>query len=104
MKTQWTKRATIEFARTLTFIYQNYGPKSVAKVNKQFAKNIKMISKNPYSAPIEISLENEARVYRGLVVNKLNKIIYYIDNDKIYIADIWDTRKNPEDLTNRIKK
>ncbi len=53
-----------------------------------------MISKNPYSAPIEISLENEAREYRSLVVNKINKIIYYRGKNKTYKTTFSQTAKN----------
>ncbi|MBO7439984.1 MAG: hypothetical protein J6U21_09940, partial [Bacteroidales bacterium] len=37
-----------------------------------------------------------------IVVKKLNKIIYRIDNNCVYIVDFWNLRMNPEKLQNRI--
>ena len=41
---------------------------------------------------------NRVREYRSIVVGTLNKIIYYVDSDVIYIADFWDVRREPKTL------
>ena len=48
-------------------------------------------------------LEDEAITYRSYVLNRLNKIIYYIENDHVEIADFWDVRRDPGALVDRIK-
>ena len=100
----WTNPAIDELGKTIRYITNNYGNKSVAKFNRQLAKSIKMISNNPQSAPKELLLENEEEEFRSIVINRLNKLVYYIDNNTLYIADIWDCRRAPKNLTNRIKK
>lgn len=104
MKLIWTNPAIDELGKTIRYIANNYGNKSVAKFHRQLAKSIKMITNNPLSAPKELLLENEEEGFRSTVINRLNKLVYYIDNDTIIISDLWDTRKNPETLANRIKK
>lgn len=50
---------------------------------------------------------NRVREYRSIVVGTLNKIIYYVGSDVIYIADFWDVRREPKALaeqTNLFKK
>ena len=52
-------------------------------------------------APIESLLEDRDKVYRALVVDKY-KIVYYVENNIIYIAAVWDCRQNTEKLKKRI--
>ena len=33
--------------------------------------------------------------YRSVIINGLNKMVYRIDGDIIYIVDFWDTRREP---------
>lgn len=49
-------------------------------------------------APIEPLLQERKEVFRSLVVRKNYKVIYYIQNTIIYIADIWDCRQDPDRL------
>ena len=39
-------------------------------------------------------------------INKRFKIVYWYDepNDIVVIEDIWDTRRSPQNLKNRIRK
>jgi len=37
-------------------------------------------------------------MYRSVVVNNLNKIVYYIEGDVVHIATLWDTRREPKSL------
>lgn len=41
--------------------------------------------------------------YRSLVVHKHYKLVYHIEADIIYIAALFDTRRNPASLTDHIK-
>jgi len=38
---------------------------------------------------------DRAHTYRSIVINGLNKMVYRIDGDIIYIVDFWDTRREP---------
>lgn len=40
--------------------------------------------------------------YRSFVINKLNKIVYYVERDTIHIVDFWDTpAANPKSKPNK---
>jgi len=41
--------------------------------------------------------------YRSYVMNRINKIIYRVDGDTIFIADFWDVRRAPESLVSQVK-
>lgn len=38
----------------------------------------------------------QKKAYRSIIVRRLNKIVYYIDNNTLHIAAFWDTRKEPK--------
>ena len=54
---------------------------------------------------MEPLLSNRPMAYRSVVINKLNKMIYYISNtdDVIYIVDFWDTRREPNAQAAQVK-
>ena len=35
------------------------------------------------------------REYRSVVVHRNCKLVYYAEGDTLYIADVWDTRREP---------
>ena len=50
-------------------------------------------------------LKGAPHFYRSRHINKRYKLIYRYDeeNDTVYIEDIWDTRRSPENLIKRLK-
>ena len=54
----------------------------------------------PHKAPVEQSLARQQIVYRSLAVNKIFKVIYFVDEQAecVVISTIWDCRRNPSDL------
>jgi hypothetical protein len=48
-------------------------------------------------------LANATIEYRSIVVNRLNKIVYLINNDDIEIVDFWDTRREPIAQAGQVK-
>ena len=63
-----------------------------------------MLSRNPHLGPVEPYLDNMPEIYRSIVVNRLNKIVYYIKDNGIVIADFWDTRREPRTQAGETKE
>ena len=57
-----------------------------------------LLESAPYLGKEEPLLENTPILYRSLVVNEINKLVYYINNDFIEIVALWDTRREPKTL------
>lgn len=62
------------------------------------------LSKWPKSGFPEPLLRGYPVLYRSRHINKRFKLIYRYDeeNDTVYIEDIWDTLRSPENLTKRM--
>ncbi len=91
MKLVWTKRSeiriqAIEDFLTLEAIAQTY-------VRGLYDSAQRLVF-NPRSGQRELLLEDLRQEYRRLVEGNY-KIIYYIENEIVWIVDIWDCRQNP---------
>ena len=62
------------------------------------------LSRWPTTGFPEPLLKGASHLYRARHINKRYKIIYRYDeeNNTVYIEDIWDTKRSPENLTNRL--
>jgi len=65
---------------------------------KKIYASAKTLEIYPQAGSIEILLADLPQKFRSLVVKPHYKLIYLIDNKKVYIISVWDTRKDPETL------
>lgn len=102
MRIIWTEQAN----RAIEFIFtcsQNlYGHTLLRKLRKDIQKYEGLLSTNPMMGALETEIPDIDIEFRHIVMTRPFKMIYFIMDDTIYIADIWDTRQNPEHLTERI--
>ena len=61
------------------------------------------LKRSPNIGQIDPLFEAHAATYRSVIVNGLNKMVYRIDGEVIYIAAFWDTRMEPEEQATRVK-
>ena len=55
-----------------------------------------LIRQSPNIGSIDPLFVERAKTYRSIIVNSLNKIVYYIEDDTLHIAVFWDTRREPK--------
>lgn len=103
MKVVWMSKARRSFVKTLKYVQEHFGVGVALALYDEVDANNDYLAKNPYMGKIEPLLEERAIEYHCMIVKKLNKIIYRIDNNCVYIVDFWNLRMNPEKLQNRIK-
>lgn len=103
MKVIWLPQATEQLRITAKYIHQNFG----SNVKDNFLQAVRqtnlLLSQQPNLGKAEPLLSDRAKMYRSTVVNKLNKIIYFIADDHIEVADFWDCRREPEALVSNVK-
>ena len=62
-----------------------------------------MLLRTPNIGQIDALFEGRAKTYRSVIVNGLNKMVYYVEDDTIYIAALGDTRMEPEAQAARVR-
>ena len=81
--------------KTSRYIQASFGKKARLKFRHEIAHVSELLLQNPNLGPVEPYLADAPVLYRSIVVNRLNKIIYWINDDVIEIVDSWDTRREP---------
>lgn len=99
MKIIWSQFAEQQLDDIFDFYGNNVNIEFAAKTIKSIINQTNILLKTPFIGQKEILLENRIIEYRYLVY-KHYKLIYSVDLEKEYIkiADVFDTRQNPEKL------
>ena len=98
----WSKRAR----KDLTGIWEYYYPRNLraaVKIMQAIRSTERKIANNPRIAPVELELEDFPQGFRSIVVKKLHKIVYFINDNEIRISAVWDCRRNPDTLRSIVK-
>lgn len=94
----WLPSAFINLDDIFNFLAQKSENAAVRLVNKLYS-SASLLKTFPQAGSLESLLESRQKAYRCLVVEKHFKLIYYIENEVVYIAAVWDTRQDPSRLT-----
>ena len=103
MNVKWSPDAKAALDKTSDSIMERFGIKAKMKFKKEVRRVNDLLKTTPYWGPFEPLLADLPDGFRSIVVNHLNKIVYYIEDDTIYIADFWDTRKEPQSQAQQTK-
>lgn len=96
----WQEDALRELQEALRYGKENFGQQVVERFYEQIGKWEVLLAANPYMGSLEPLLAARPTPYRSLVVHKHYKLIYWVDEKKetLYVADLWDTRREPQCL------
>lgn len=103
MKIIWTESAQKSQDAAAAYIFNEFGAMPLIDFYKNLDEIEEDLSDFPELGRIEPLLQDRSKSYRSLVATKYNRIIYYVDDDKIYIVDFWDTRREPKAQVSRLK-
>lgn len=103
MRIEWNRKAEQQWYSIASTINKTLGKEAVI----EFAQNVNewqsRIVANPEIAPFEPLLKDRRIHYRGIVIHKCCKLIYYVNQKEgvVRIAALWDTRRDPVGLVAR---
>ena len=95
MKLVYTSQAWLSIDSCIDFLYvQGIPEKKVVTTINQVFERAESLKKFPYSGQKETILLTPHKEYRRLTIGHF-KIIYFIEQESVYITDIFDTRQDP---------
>ncbi|WP_288734312.1 type II toxin-antitoxin system RelE/ParE family toxin [uncultured Parabacteroides sp.] len=105
MQVIWSPDAEEELENIVVYCLITFGKRMALKVYREMKHFDKLLAQNPYMGKYEVLLEKYPQKFRSFVEHEHYKLIYYVNEQKnvIEIVDIWDTRRDPDSLINRIK-
>ena len=83
---------------TSKYIKDEFGDTTLSKFLKKVHHTAELLTTCPKMGSVEELLSGGEIIYRSIVINGINKMVYYLDNDQIIIAAFWDARSEPEKL------
>jgi toxin ParE1/3/4 len=102
MKIIWTGFAMDCVKTIYDYQLETEGRKRANRIKRGIISEPKVLIDHPAVGQVEEYLEALNLNHRYLVLGNY-KIIYRIENTDIYIADVFDTRQDPEKLVSRNK-
>lgn len=105
MNYEWKKKAETELDKVSTYCVEQFGNRIAEKFIDAIDQQVKRLTKYPELGFPEPLLAERRRKYRSLMVNEHFKLVYYYDEseDTLFIIDLWDTRREPQSLSRRIR-
>ncbi len=103
MRIIWSQLAFSAFEDIRNSISEKFGIDAGNHYSEDVNAAILQVSNYPNSGIAEYRLSADGSV-RSVLVNRRSRIIFYTENDCLYIADVWDVRQKPETLTSRFVK
>ena len=77
------------------YIREQFGFKRKKTFMQEVRQMTQKLRRSPYIGQIDPLFEGRAKTYRSVIVNGLNKMVYYVEDDTVHIAAFWDTRREP---------
>ena len=103
MEIIWAEEAFRAWQDTIDYIVEEFGVRAAEKFYKKTEEWQDVLSSSPKAGKIETLLNNRSRSYRSIVITRQNKLIYYIEDETIFIVDFWDTRREPLQQADKIE-
>ena len=103
MKVIWDPEAKKNRGQVAEYIRRQFGARCKIGFLQEVREVTKTLSTAPYIGKIEPLFEGRVRTYRSVIVNGLNKIVYFVEDDTIYIAAFWDTRMSDEEQAAKVE-
>lgn len=95
----WTDFAITELKKIYLYYLENVSRRVAITIKDEILSSTRQLRNQPYSGQIEDHLGDLSEIYR-YVLSGNYKIIYRSNNDQIFILDVFDARRNPNDLLN----
>jgi len=97
MKIKWDPKARASFRQVARYVNTKFGRKARQEFMKRVKDTENLIRQSPNVGPIDPLFASHAATYRSIIINGLNKMVYRVDDDVIYIVAFWDTRMEPNE-------
>jgi plasmid stabilization system protein ParE len=103
MKSIITEFAKQQIRQIAKYIQKEFGKDRRDEFMQEVRQTLRLIEGSPNIGSVEPLLAERTVMYRSYVMNHLDKIVYRIDGDMIYIVAFWDVRRDPSTLANEVK-
>ena len=102
MNTHWDPKAKAALRQVARYINMRFGRKARKDFMQRVKEKEEQLKRAPGIGLIDPLFEDRPQAYRSVIINGLNKLVYRVDGDTIYIVGFWDTRMDDEDQATQV--
>ncbi len=84
--------------------YKSAGETVAIKLLHKIKDRIDILMTSPLVGKVEFEIGDPAVSIRALIMGKRYKILYYEEEEYVYILAIWDCRQKPDSLFYKLNK
>ena len=103
MRVVWDPKAKEARTQVANYIRRQFGAKRKTRFLQEVRDMTQKIKRSPGIGQIDPLFPDRTRTYRSVIINGLNKMVYFTEGDILYIAGFWDTRMDDEDQAAQVK-
>ena len=103
MKLIWDEKAKSELKQVARYIRKSFGLNQEKKYQQIIRNAANMLLTQPYMGALDPQLSDRTKSYRSVIVNKLNKMVYYVENDVVTIVAFWDCRRDSDQQSQHLQ-
>ena len=103
MRVIWDPEARESRNQIARYIHQHFGEKSKDQFLLEVRDAVKMLKNYPSIGTIDLLFADRPLTYRSVIIGGLSKMVYFVKGDIIYIAAIWDCRREPKAQAEQVK-
>ena len=89
MELIWSKEAQFQLSQIYFYYKKHFNSKVANNVKLSIYDAVKLLKTYPNVGSVCEKQWDDSIEFRAFVEHKNHKIIYYIENNTVYIADIW---------------
>ena len=94
MKIEWTEQGKRGWREVAAYVKRDFGQQGLLLFKQRTKDNEKFIANFPEGCEVVWTDPETGIDYRWCVVYKRSKMLYFVQDDTIFIADFWDVRSN----------
>ena len=103
MKVIWDPKAKENRTQVADYIRRQFGVKHKTRFLHEVRQVTQQLKRTPGIGQIDPLFADRVRTYRSVIINGLNKLVYFVSDDILYIAGFWDTRMDDESQAAQVK-
>lgn len=103
MRVIWDPKAKEARTKVANYIRREFGAKRKTRFLQEVREMTQKLKRSPGIGQIDPLFPDRTRTYRSVIINGLNKLVYFVSDDILYIAGFWDTRMDDESQTTQVK-
>ena len=96
MKVIWQEEAKRGRRQVAAYINRQFGLNRMKVFRQKVDQTVMMLMQSPNIGSIDPLYADRPALYRSIIINRLSKMVYRIDDDTIHIVGFWDCRQEPQ--------